>query len=229
MYYSGMLAGKTIKDNNLTDVKTIELMPFGNGGKLFHWLRNTPSRRVAEEYYEECFNAGLSLVYDKPMRVNYHSEIEKENKSEVARGLCSLTELRRDKVNSSDICGEEGVRFIMPDGTSKDIAVDDELVSAYFDRRMSGFEFTSTDSFQKFMEIFLDLVSRKGNLFGEANRALRDDIYDLKNKITSTIQSDSEYKKAVLNAADGFNYHQPIIIAEGMGFLDTLIRKVFND
>ena len=79
------------------------------------------------------------------------------------------------------------------------------------------------------MEIFLDLVSRKGNLFGEANRALRDDIYDLKNKITSTIQSDSEYKKAVLNAADGFNYHQPIIIAEGMGFLDTLIRKVFND
>lgn len=229
MYYSGMLAGKTIKDNNLTDVKTIELMPFGNGGKLFHWLRNTPSRRVAEEYYEECFNAGLSLVYDKPMRVNYHSEIEKENKSEVARGLCSLTELRRDKVNSSDICGEEGVRFIMPDGSSKDIAVDDELVSAYFDRRMSGFEFTSTDSFQKFMEIFLDLVSRKGNLYGEANRALRDDIDDLKNKITSTIQSDSEYKKAVLNAADGFNYHQPIIIAEGMGFLDTLIRKVFND
>lgn len=229
LYYSGMLAGKTIKENNLTDVKTIELMPFGNGGKLFHWLRNTPSRRVAEEYYEQCFNAGLALVCDKAVRVIYHSEIESENKSEVARGLCSLTDFRRDKLNSSDICGEEGVRFIMPDGTSKVIAVDDELVSAYFDRRMSGFEFTSTDSFQRFMEIFLDLVSKKGNLFADANRALREDIDELKNKITSTIQNDSEYKKAVLNAADGFNYHQPIIIAEGMGFLDTLIRKVFND
>jgi hypothetical protein len=79
------------------------------------------------------------------------------------------------------------------------------------------------------MEIFIDLVSRKGNLFSEANRVLRDDIEDLRNKISSTIQEDSEYKKAVRNSADGFNYHQPIIIAEGMGFLNTLIRKVFNN
>jgi hypothetical protein len=142
--------------------------------------------------------------------------------------LCSLTELKKDKVVSSDICGEAGVRYIMPDGSNKEIAVDDELVSAYFDRRMSGFEFTSTENFQKFMEIFIDLVSRKGNLFSEANRVLRDDIEDLRNKISSTIQEDSEYKKAVRNIADGFNYHQPIIIAEGMGFLNTLIRKVFN-
>lgn len=227
LYYAGMLVGKTIKDNHL-DIRTIELMPFGNGGKLFHWLRNTPNRRVAEEYYEQCFNGGLSLVSDLNLRVNYHAEIESENKSEVARGLCSLTDLKRDKVVSSDICGEAGVHYIMPDGSNKVIAVDDELISAYFDRRMSGFEFTSTENFQKFMEIFIDLVSRKGNLFSEANRVLRDDIEDLRNKISSTIQEDSEYKKAVRNIADGFNYHQPIIIAEGMGFLNTLIRKVFN-
>lgn len=227
LFYSGMLAGKTIKDNHL-ELKSIELMPFGNGGKLFHWLRNTPNRRVAEDYYDECFNAGLSLVCDIHLKVNYHSEIESENKSEVARGLCSLTELKKDKVVTSDICGEAGVHYIMPDGSNREIAVDDELLSAYFDKRMSGFEFTSTDNFQKFMEIFIDLVSRKGNLFQEANRVLRDDIDDLKNKISSTIQEDSEYKKAVKNIDDGFNYHQPIIIAEGMGFLNTLIRKVFN-
>ena len=227
LYYAGMLAGKTIKDNHL-DIRTIELMPFGNGGKLFHWLRNTPNRRVAEEYYEQCFNAGLGLVCDLNLRVNYHSEIESENKSEVARGLCLLTNLKKDKVVSSDICGETGVQYIMPDGSNREIAVDDELLSVYFDRKMSGFEFTSTDNFQKFVEIFIDLVSRKGNLYPNAYRELRDDIEDLKNKISATIQEDSEYKKAVKNIDDGFNYHQPIIIAEGMGFLNILIRKVFD-
>jgi hypothetical protein len=223
-----MLAGKTIKDNHL-DIKSVELMPFGNGGKLFHWLRNTPNRRVAEEYYEQCFQTGLSVVSNLNIRVNYHSEIESENKSEVARGLCSLTHLNKDKVVSSDICGEAGVHYIMPDGSVKELAVDDELISAYFDKRMSGFEFNSTENFQKFIDIFIDLVSRKGNLFSEANKVLRDDIEDLRNKIVSTIQDDPEYKKAVKNTNDGFNYHQPIIIAEGMGFLNTLIRKVFNN
>ena len=51
LFYSGMLIGKTIKLNRLGDIDRVELMPFGKGGRLFHWLRHASSPRTTNEYY----------------------------------------------------------------------------------------------------------------------------------------------------------------------------------
>ena len=40
--------------------------------------------------------------------------------------------------------------------------------------------------------------------------------------------NDDEYRKARKIQGDVFTYHQPIIIAEGACFLETLIKKAFN-
>ena len=39
LFYSGMLIGKTIKENNLTQIERVDILSFGKGGRIFHWLR----------------------------------------------------------------------------------------------------------------------------------------------------------------------------------------------
>ena len=78
------------------------------------------------------------------------------------------------------------------------------------------------------MEIFIDFVSQKTRLYPQADN-LREELTDLPNRITSYIcNNDDEYRKARRTQGDDFTYHQPIIIAEGACFLDTLIKKAFN-
>ena len=80
------------------------------------------------------------------------------------------------------------------------------------------------------MEIFINFVSQKTKLYDNAQE-LRDEINDLSGRVASYIvNNDSEYKKAKEKAKSGgsFNYHQPIIVAEGICFINTLIRQAFN-
>lgn len=80
------------------------------------------------------------------------------------------------------------------------------------------------------MDLFIDFVSKRTNLYKKADEQLRDELDDLSNRIIPFCTSDPEYKKAARNNknGDGFHYHQPIIIAEGACFLKSLVRKVFN-
>jgi hypothetical protein len=81
------------------------------------------------------------------------------------------------------------------------------------------------------MNIFIEFVSQKTKLYPKADIELRDDLDDLPGKLAQFVcNNDREYKKAKEKAktGDGFHYHQPIIIAEGICFLNTLIKKAFN-
>lgn len=232
LFYSGILIGKTIKENNLTQIERIDILSFGKGGRIFHWLR-TAVPRAAKEYYAKCLNAGVSVVTDVELTVKYRDEeIEEYNKAEVAKGLCDPKDIIKiNKDVNADICGEKGVKFIMPDGTSKLLSVEEELTGDYFANDMSNFDFKETPNFTTFMDIFIEFVSQKTKLYMKADSELRDDLNDLPSKISSNIVNyDREYKKAKEKAktGDGFRYHQPIIIAEGLCFLNTLIRKAFN-
>lgn len=231
LFYSGMLIGKTIKLNRLGYIDRIELMPFGKGGRLFHWLRHASSSRTTNEFYSSCVNAGLQLIIpDKVVSVKYHEEIENNNKTEVARGLCENKELAIvDALNDCDICGENGVRF-NKDGSIVSIAPDDEISGEHFSDDMSCFDFSGVQNFENFMNIFIKFVSKDTKLYQRAEESLREEISDLPTRIISFCTNDSEYKKAAKNNknGDGFHYHQPIIIAEGACFLKSLISKVFN-
>ena len=131
--------------------------------------------------------------------------------------------------SESDICGESGVKYIMANGAPKELQAEDELTGDYFANEMNNFDFSGIENFEKFMNIFLDFVSVKTHLYPQADNALRSDLADLPNRIASYIcNNDTEYRKA-RNSEDGsFHYHQPLIIAEGVCFLDTLIKKVFD-
>lgn len=231
LFYSGMLIGKTIKLNGLEEIDRIELMPFGKGGRLFHWLRHASTTRTTNEYYNDCVNAGLQLIVpDRKVTVKYREEIEKENKTEVARGLCENKELAIvDALNDCDICGEAGVRFIK-DGNTTLLDAEDEISGAHFADDMSYFDFSGAKNFEKFMDLFIKFVSKDTKLYQRAEEALRDEISELPTRVVSFCTNDPEYKKASKNtkAGEEFPYHQPIIIAEGASFLKTLISKVFN-
>lgn len=230
LFYSGMLIGKTIKTEHLEHINRIDILSFGKGGRLFHWLRNSAGRRATNEYYANCLNAGVNLVTKRNLDVRYRDEIEVDNKAEVAKGLVDSKVLVKKTQNTdSDICGETGVKYTMPDGAPKILHIEDELTGDYFANEMNNFDFSEVENFEKFMNIFIEFVSQKTRLYPKADESLRDELTDLPNRITGYIcNNDNEYKKARKNNGNGFHYHQPIIIAEGLSFLDTLIKKAFN-
>ena len=92
LYYSGMLIGKTIKDNNLDNITRIDILSFGKGGRLFHWLRNAASNSTTMGYYKSCLNAGVKRIIDRELDVKYRDEIEVDNKAEVAKvyAICRI-------------------------------------------------------------------------------------------------------------------------------------------
>lgn len=232
LFYSGMLVGKTIKDNALDNIERLDILSFGKGGRIFHWLRNSAGVRATREYYALCLNAGVKCVVDKELVVKYCDEIEVDNKAEVAKGLCDPKDIiKKQKNEDSDICGEEGVKFLVLGGSMKTLSVEEELTGDYFTEDMGNFDFSGVKNFETFMDIFIEFVSQKTKLYPKADMELRDDLEDLPSKIAAFIcNNDREYRKAKEKSktGDGFHYHQPIVIAEGICFLNTLIRKAFN-
>lgn len=232
LYYSGMLIGKTIKEYDLSNIERIDILSFGKGGRIFHWLNSSAGGRATREYYAKCLNAGVNCVTDVELTVKYHDEIGEDNKAEVAKGLCDPKDvIIKQKDEDRDICGEIGVKYLIPGGSMKELSVEDELSGDYFSDYMGNFDFSGITNFETFMNIFIEFVSQKTKLYAKADSELREDLSDLPSKIASFIcNNDREYKKAreKARAGDGFHYHQPIIIAEGICFLSTLIRKAFN-
>lgn len=232
LFYSGMLIGKTIKENHLSRIDRIDILPFGKGGRIFHWLRSSAGVRATREYYSTCLNEGVKLVTNVELTVKYRDEIEVDNKAEVAKGLCDPKDLVKMQANDdTDICGEIGVKYVIPGGSIKTISVEDELTGDYFAEDMNNFDFSGITNFETFMNIFIEFVSQKTKLYPKADIELRDDLDDLPGKLAQFVcNNDREYKKAKEKAktGDGFHYHQPIIIAEGICFLNTLIKKAFN-
>lgn len=232
LYYSGMLIGKTLKDYDLANICQVDVLSFGKGGRIFHWLRNSAGNRATREYYATCLNAGARCVTDVELTVKYRDEIEVDNKAEVAKGLCDSKDvIKKQGAGDCDICGEIGVKHLTQGGSMKTLSVEEELPGDYFADDMENFDFSGITNFEAFMNIFIEFVSHKTKLYPKAENELRDDLAELPGKIASYVcNNDREYKKAKEKAksGDGFHYHQPIIIAEGMCFLSTLIRKAFN-
>lgn len=228
LFYSGMLVAKTIKEYGLDGIERVDLLSFGKGGRLFHWLRQV-GMSATKEYYTACLNAGAKCVSNIELTVKYRDEIEVDNKAEVAKGLSDYNDVeKKQENNDSDICGEKGVMF----GDSRDVLdVDAELNGVCFAGEMSKFSIPEVKNFEAFMDIFINFVSQETNLYKNAEVDLRDDLADLPSQITNFFTRDREYVKARKNAhgdESKFNYHQPLIIAEGVCFLNTLIRKAFN-
>ena len=146
-------------------------------------------------------------------------------------GLCNRREVVIDReFEGSDICGEQGVVYTAPDRSQCKLNASDELKGDYFANEMNNFSFTSCDNFVKFASIFLDFVSNQTKLYPNAKRELRDDIADVRSRISACVTRDREYVKARKNmGGDAFRYHQPIFMVEAICMLEVLVKKAFRE
>lgn len=238
VYYSAKLASKTIKENpSLNVINEVHILPFGKGGRLFHWLKSRQSNILGStEYYENCFRTGFGEGSEN-IKVIYREDITKDNKSEVAKGLSvsnndlerqSKDELKETR-DKSDILGEKNVRYLV-NGQLKEIDELEILDNKYFEN-VKNFDFPEhLENFEEFLHIFIDFVGTRSGLVKNYS-ALESRIPELKGQLKSFIENDTEYDKAKRSKQPNapIQYRIPIIIAEGLCYLERiLIPEIFK-
>jgi hypothetical protein len=230
VFYAGKLCAKTIKENNLTAVKEIHLLPFGKGGRLFHWLQTKPGSNLTNTYYVECFRKGFGESAET-VTLKYRNDITGDNKSEVSKGLAVDIELIYDSNVrfTSDIFAEKNIRYLR-DGQFVPFT-EDEIVSDEYFENIGQFEFPEKlENFEEFLRIFIDFIGHKSGLVTNV-AVLENKSRELTSLLSAYIQNDAEYKKArnAKQQSNKFEYRFPILIAEGLCYLDKiLIPEIFK-
>jgi hypothetical protein len=230
VFYSGKLCAKTIKDNNLTAINEIHLMPFGKGGRLFHWLQTKPGTAATNAYFTECFKKGYGEGAER-INIKYRNDISADNKSEVSKGLAVDTDLIFDSNVrfTSDIFAEKNIKYLK-DGQFVVFNEDEVVANEYFEN-IGQFEFPERlENFELFHQIFIDFVGHKSGLVNNV-AALENRSKELPSLISAFIQNDAEYKKArnSKQQTNNFEYRFPIFIAEGLCYLEKiLIPELFK-
>lgn len=228
LFYSGMLIGKGIKDGKLPNtLQHVDILPFGKGGRLFHWLYQAAGQKCTDSYYQVCLNSGINCIADNNVSVVLRNQIAANNKTEVARGLCATNPnfIKTNGLVNTDICGEHNVYF-RNENVREPISVDQILEGRFF-RNPAQFELTELDNFNKFMDIFINFVCHDTNIFSGDERQLRQDVQDLPGSIANFITADPEYQKALNAGQNDFPYHQPMIVTEIAAYLQKLIQQIF--
>lgn len=228
LFYSGMLIGKALKIGKLPEtLQQVDILPFGKGGRLFHWLYQAVGQQSTDSYYGECLNAGIKCIINHEVRVVLRSQIAANNKTEVARGLCEPTQqfVKTAGLSTEDICGEQNVYF-RNGCTREPIAADQTLDGKYF-HNPSQFELTELENFSKFMDMFLNFVCHETNVSSDKEQQMRRDLQDLPGCIANFITGDPEYQKALNAGQENFPYHQSMIVTEIAAYLQKMIQQIF--
>lgn len=228
LFYSGMLIGKALKTGKLPEMlQLVDILPFGKGGRLFHWLYQAVGQQSTNSYYAECVNAGIRCITTHEVSVVLRSQIAANNKTEVARGLCETKQrfVKSDGLKAEDICGEENV-FFRNGSTREPIVADQTLDGKYF-CNPSQFELTELENFNKFMDMFLNFVCRETNISSDKEQQMRQDLQDLPGCIANFITGDPEYQKALNAGQENFPYHQSMIVTEIAAYLQKMIQQIF--
>lgn len=236
LYYSGMLIGdhlSMLEDLGEKDkVSNINILAFGKGGRLFHWLPNV-NTRLANDYYSKCLSDGINTMYETTKNVRYISSIEKHSKSEVAWGLC-LGDGRNSDYKSTYILCEEGVEY-----KGKPLEWYEEVQGEWFEN-LNDLEFKECPVFMGFFDIYRDFCLQS-HIVDTPN-----DLDDLRNKMEKElpdmmknfIETDSDYRTAQelwskkstdQKTGQQFGYRQPALVIEASRFLQELIGRIFNN
>ncbi len=229
LFYSGMLIGKGLKTCTVPwAMGQVDILPFGKGGRLFHWLYQAVGEDSTNEYYKACLNAGINCICKKEVSVVFRCQIATNNKTEVARGLCVPRHqfAINDNLGNTDICGEKNV-FFRNGGERIPISEDQILEGQYF-RNPSQFELSQLENFNIFMDLFLSFICRDTNIYNGDEQILREELRDLPGSIPNFITTDPEYQKALSLGHKDFPYHQPMIVTEMAAYLQKLIQRIFG-
>lgn len=236
LYYSGMLIGdhlSLLPDLGEEDkVKNINILAFGKGGRLFHWLPNV-NKRLADDYYSKCLSDGINTMYETTKNIRYISSIEKHSKSEVAWGLCLSDGQNKDYDGTYILC-EEGVEY-----QGKPLEWYDQVQGQWFDN-LNDLEFKECPVFMGFFDIYRDFCLKShivdsSNDLDELHKKMETALPDM---MKNFIESDSDYRAAreawakkstEEKSKHEFGYRQPALVIEASRFLQELIGRIFNN
>ncbi len=224
MFYAGQLANKirTTQEENPSDYlatfENVMIGCFGKGGRMFDWLR-AMNEQAAYSYYQACFGAGYGVKAQE--QINNFQIIPSDTnfvKAEVSFGLASYKEINTNSDQISELIGEEGFNY--------NGAIVDQFANVE-PRFMQHFgnQFSTPREFKRFSEFAKIFYGFSNEFFGFSLPAIQQEINNM--KLKSYIENIPEYQLA--KRAQEFDFEAPVIILEGMCFLDTILMdKLFG-
>ena len=242
IYYAGQLAKKVKLEIDKSPNKPtgwenpqIQLQFTGKGSRIMDWFK-AYNVDMSEKYYMDMFIKGFGGMDQAkqhlggPPRFQARNEENlKDLKYEVAKGLASdstSTELYFTKDEPVEVLGEEGFIVYLGDD-SKKLSSEDSITVNYLENLGSGFTFKPENSsnpcpkFTEFAQFYFQVASE---FFGL--KATKEDfmkgIQDM--NIVDFIKLMPEYREAKKNTK-GFDFVAPIIILEGMKFMENVLLK----
>ena len=191
---------------------------------------------MSEKYYMDMFIKGFGGMDQAKQHLGGPPRFQARNeenlsdiKYEVAKGLASdstSTELYFTNEQPVEVLGEEGFIVYVGNETQK-LSSEDSITVDYLENLGSGFTFKPENSsnpcpkFTEFAQFYFQVASE---FFGL--KATKEDfmkgIQDM--NIVDFIKLMPEYREAKKNTK-GFDFVAPIIILEGMKFMENILLK----
>jgi hypothetical protein len=224
MFYAGQLAYKirVTQDENpsdyLSSFDNVMIGFFGKGGRMFDWLR-AMNEQAAYNYYQACFGAGYGPKAHEQIN---HFEIKPSDtnyvKAEVSFGLSRYNEIHITADQVSELIGEEG--FTYNGAEVEQLAPVEPKFMQHF-----GNQFSTPREFKRFSEFAAIFYAFSNEFFGFSLPGMEKEINNM--RLKAYIQNIPEYQLA--QRAQEFDFEAPVIVLEGMCFLDTvLMEKLFG-
>jgi hypothetical protein len=224
MFYAGQLAYKirVTQDEHpsdyLSSFDNVMIGFFGKGGRMFDWLR-AMNEQAAYSYYQSCFGAGYGPKAHEQIQ---HFEIKPSDthyvKAEVSFGLSRYNEIHITTDQISELIGEEG--FTYNGAEVEQLAPVEPKFMQHF-----GNQFSTPREFKRFNEFAKIFHAFSSEFFGFSLPGMEKEINNM--RLKAYIANIPEYQLAT--RAQEFDFEAPVIILEGMCFLDTvLMEKLFG-
>jgi hypothetical protein len=249
MYYAGQLALKLRSEvvNSPNKLPTMDnwkpivnVVFAGKGARIFDWLKAINLNQY-QDYYTTLFLRGFGgiekareLLGGPPIINPTNEDGSKDIKYEVSKGLAQTTEKLYVPQNNSaiELVGEENFIVLTSTGQQKQIKSEDTITNEMMESIGSYFLPSPPHGsqpcprFMDFADLYLKIAS---GMFG-LPMTPQDFMQGFNNmNIGSYIKQLPEYKMAIESKQKGeskrFDYVAPIIILEGMKFLEDVILK----
>lgn len=224
MFYAGQLTEQirkiqTIKPEDfLQPIEYIDIGFYGKGGRMYDWF-TAIDESAANQYYINCFGEGYGPNASEHLKyVNYFpSEFDKA-KAEVSFGLSLDAEINTESDKIFEIVGEEGYKF-----NNSLLEPSQEIEPEYFNKM--GKEFSIPAEFKRFSDFIKIFYETCHDSFGFNYPNIHQDLKNM--RLSTYIMTIPEYQLA--KKAEEFDFVAPMIILEGMCYLDTiLMNKLFS-
>ena len=249
MYYAGQLAAKLRTEvinspNKLPGMENwkpiVNIIFAGKGARIFDWLKaNNPQN--SKEYYETLFIKGFGGIQTAqqllsgPPNINpTNSEGSRDIKYEVSKGLAQTTQKLFVPQNNIaiELLGEDNFIVLTASGQQKQIKSEDSITPEMMENIGSYFLSSPQQGgmpcprFMDFADAYFKIST---GMFG-LPLTQQDFMQGFNNmNIASYIKQLPEYKLAQESKQKGdsqeFDFIAPLIILEGMKFLEDVIYK----